>query len=452
MANAVPIFPTIDLPPGWIIQYNSDGAGWVVIDQFGRIQVSQAIVIPGILALSAGTQLATSGTIAFGNSNGVTFGMSGSSLITASVNAIASVNLSAGTTSENLTNFVLSNSNNVSFGLVGSTVTASASFSQSTAPGALAAGTQTATSGTVVFANSNGVTFGMSGSSQVTASFAQSMAPAAISAGTTLASSGTVVFSNSNGVSFGLAGNTVTASVASTQASVNLSAGTTSNLASAFTFSNSNNVSFGLNDSIVTASAAFAAATVTAFSQDAGFVTNFVAGQGSLSLQKLSLALNLQATQLVLIADFNGQSGASGAVTISHGVYTLSGETARLASSAARMISWGSGSATSASTQFGGVSGTRYRTIDVSYGMTPGDYLFAWWIQTTGAVTCTVFGRAALNLVGVFDGVETNYFLNGISTSAVGAFPSSLVATDTGYVRTGFSALRQPGVILIGTH
>jgi hypothetical protein len=218
------------------------------------------------------------------------------------------------------------------------------------------------------------------------------------------------------------------------------------------TFSNANNVSFGFDGSNVTASVGNVAGVVSCFSQDADFVTNFVAAQASLSFQKLSLAMNLTATQLAFIADFNGSSGSSGAITVSHAVYTLSGGTASLASSASRAFSWTSGSATTAMSQFGGVSGTRYRTVGVSYAMTPGDYLFAWWIRTTNGVNCTVFGRAAMNLVGTYDGVETNYFLNGISASSVVAFPASLAATNTNYVRTGFSAMRQAGAILIGTH
>jgi hypothetical protein len=288
----------------------------------------------------------------------------------------------------------------------------------------------------------------------MTASVATSLTAINVSAGTTSNNLSAITFSNSNNVSFGLNGSTITASVtvASSQGSINVSAGTTSNNLSAITFSNSNNISFGLNGSIVTVSAGNVAGTVSCFSQDADFVTNFVAAQASLSFQKLSLAMNLSATQLALIADFNGTSNSSGAITISHAVYTMTGGTANLASSASRAFSWTSGSATSASTQFGGMSGTRYRTIGVSYAMTPGDYLFAWWVSTANSVSCTVFGRAAMNLVGTYDGVETNYFLNGISSSSVGVFPASFAATDTGYVRTGFSALRQPGVILIGTH
>ena len=112
------------------------------------------------------------------NSNGVSFGMSAST-VTAAVPSQTPFAVSAGSQSVSTGTLVFANSNSVSFGMSGSNQV-TASFGQSTAPGAIAAGTQTAASGTVVFANSNGVTFGMSGSSQVSASYSQSTAPAAI--------------------------------------------------------------------------------------------------------------------------------------------------------------------------------------------------------------------------------------------------------------------------------
>jgi hypothetical protein len=240
-----------------------------------------------------------------------------------------------------------------------------------------------------------------------------------------------------------MAGSTVTASAGPTgAANINLSAGTTSNLASAFTFANSNGVSFGLNASTITA--AFGGQTVSAFSQDADFVTNFTAYQAMLSFQKLSLPMNLRATQLVMLADFRGTVASSDGVTLSHAVYTLSGGTASLASSGSRTISW-------PGADYSNVSGTRYRTLGVSYSMTPGDYLFAWAVSTANGATVRPFGRMAANIVGVFDGVETAAFLNGSSVSSVNAFPMSIAASDTGYARTGFSALLQPGAILLGT-
>lgn len=166
---------------------------------------------------------------------------------------ITGINASAGTTSNNLSNIVFSNSNGVSFGLNGSTVTASVSV---TAAGdginRISAGTQIAgTNQTVVFSNSNGITFGMSNNSVVTASHnglttamasnagsnfvntsqsslfqqvsntsnitvnAVNITDARIRAivdGAATISTGSVRFSNSNGITFGINGNTITAS------------------------------------------------------------------------------------------------------------------------------------------------------------------------------------------------------------------------------------------------
>lgn len=266
----------------------------------------------------------------------------------------------------------------------------------------------------------------------------------AVSAGTTVVSSGTVSFANANNISFGLGGSTMTAS-----ARFNVSAGTTSNNLSAITFGNANGISFGLNASTVTA--AFGGPTVSVVSQDADFVTHAPASQAALSFQRFALAANVRATQLAILADFVGNAVSSDAVTVSHGVYTFSGGTANLASSASRAMSWTTGAATTASGIYGGASGTRYRSIGVSYALTPGDYLFAWAISTANGVTVRPFGRAGANIVGTFDGVETSAFLNGSSVASVAALPSSLAATNTNYARTGFSALLQPGVILFGT-
>ncbi len=117
----------------------------------------------GGAAISAGTQSGNTGTIVFSASNGITFGMSNSSIVTATVktnyagtglttatttgtvivgtnstNGLSlgvpawitagggggSVNVSAGTTSNNLTALTFANSNGISFGLNASTITA----------------------------------------------------------------------------------------------------------------------------------------------------------------------------------------------------------------------------------------------------------------------------------------------------------------------------------------
>jgi hypothetical protein len=312
---AVSIF-SITLLPGYTIQYNSDGDGFVVYNTLGQILVLAPSVILGGVAIEAGTQVATSGTAVFSNSNNVSFGMSDSSVVTAQ----AALNVSAGTTSQFLSN---------------------------------------------------------------------------------------VVFSNANGASFGLAGSTLTAS--------------------------------------------FSPGTISVFSQDADFVTHFPIAQAALSMQKVSLPMNISATAAAILAAVSGSSNSTDAVTIGMAVYTLSAGTASLATSASRLLSWTTGSATNVSSEYGGASGTRYRTIGLGASLTPGDYLFAWSFSTANGAAVSVFGRAGLNIVGTFDGVETSTFLNGTSIAPVGAFPMTIGATDTGYARTGFSAMYQPGVVLFGS-
>lgn len=174
------------------------------------------------------------------------------------------VALSAGANSVSNGTVVFSNSNGVTFGLNGSTVTASVAAGPSAGIGAIAAGTQTATSGTIVYSNSNGLTFGMSGSTRVTGSHDGFRSA---SAGTTHALGPGLSFGNLNGISFGANGSTITASytvpsTAGLLSAINLSAGTTSTNASAFTAGNANGVSFGLDGQTLTASVA-AGATAT---------------------------------------------------------------------------------------------------------------------------------------------------------------------------------------------
>jgi len=111
---------------------------------------------------------------------------------------LTNINLSAGTTSNNLTAVTFSNSNGVSFGLNGSTLTGSFGFN-------LSAGTTSGNLSAVTFSNSNNVSFGLNAGT-VTGSFALNL-----SAGTTSNNLSAVTFANSNGISFGLNASTVTA-------------------------------------------------------------------------------------------------------------------------------------------------------------------------------------------------------------------------------------------------
>jgi hypothetical protein len=369
------------------------------------------------VAAAAGTQTATVGTAAFADSNGVSFGMSGSSQITASIAAGATATgnlgaLAAGTQTATSGTVVFSNSNGVSFGMSGSS-RITASYSQSTAPGALAAGSQTATSGTVVFSNSNGVSFGMSGSSQITASYSQSTAPGALAAGTQTATSGTVVFSNSNGVSFGLSGSTrLTASVAPVVQSYleNLRAADLINII-------------------------------------------YTTAMNSLVVQRLAVPwANIQATQLDCNLYISNSNNAGATLSFRWGIYTMSGSTASLASSGSRSGAYNS---TLAGSSYTDASFWRVWSTPVNWNVTPGEYLVAFNLASASALTAGTYsmncGRntqfigepyVAQNYSKYFDMgiVNTNGLPNSIELSAI---------TQTGATNTSAPAF--PWFKLIGT-
>jgi hypothetical protein len=266
--------------------------------------------------------------------------------------------------------------------------------------------------GTIVFAGIGNITLSQStaagSSATITISGSQSTAPAAIAAGTQTATSGTVVFSNSNNVTFGMS-----------------------------------------NSSVVTASVAD---TLKLFSHNADWQSNFTIQNATLSLVKFSMPINITGSRMQVIMDLTGNTNSTGAITLSAGLYTMSGSTASLSTSASRQISWTSGSATTVSTIYGGVSGTRYRTLAFDMSLTPGDYLMGLWVRTTNNGTWRIFGRQAMSLVGALDSNETNIYLDGVSTSSfTTAMPASINVTDTNYNRTGASALRSPGFIIAGT-
>jgi len=321
---------------------------------------------------------------------------------------------------------------------------------------AMSAGTTLASNGQVVLSNSNNVSFGFNGNT-LTASAGTGTAIVGIAAGTQTATSGTVIFSNSNGISFGMSGSLTITATADYVRSV--SAGTTNATGNQIVFSNSNNVSFGANGATITASASFSATvkSISVYSQWAEFGTNAAITDGFMLIQKVSVGAPISVTQAALMMAMTLQGGtsnnSSGAITISMGVYSINHSTASLASSGSRQISWTSGGNTAVSSQVAGVSGTRYRTIPINLNLTQGDYLLAYYFHTTNVGNWVVMGRQAVNVVGTYDGIETSNYLDGFSTSSfTTALPSSIVVTDTGYVRTGLSALRNPGVIFFGSY
>ena len=77
-SNVITLF-SFNMLAGYTVHYNGEGDGWVVYDASGR----QLVNAGSPNAIAAGSQTATSGTVAFINSNGMSFGMSGSTGVTA---------------------------------------------------------------------------------------------------------------------------------------------------------------------------------------------------------------------------------------------------------------------------------------------------------------------------------------------------------------------------------
>lgn len=173
------------------------------------------VVMLGGVAVVAGTNTASSGSVTFGSSAGnVTFGMATDGYVTASA---------------------------PSGGGGGA---------------ALSAGTQSVSSGTVAFANSNGITFGMSGSNQITASHNGLTTAMASNAGSNfvglnsaLTANGVSASINSSGISLNFPAFLTTAAQSSVSNISGVIAGTASNggtatLSGNVSFSNANGVTF----------------------------------------------------------------------------------------------------------------------------------------------------------------------------------------------------------------
>jgi hypothetical protein len=260
-------------------------------------------------------------SLALTNLTGTTASNSAGLTISLSAGAGGGAAISAAGSSQNAGTVVFSNSNGVSFGMNGSTITATVQPGAAAGIAAGSAGTQQATSGTLVFANSNGITFGMSGSSQITASHngvtQQSTQPVAVSGQNGSFAFSTLSLSNANGISFGTsAGSAVTASY--TVPTVTNSSWTVSDAASSATvgrlaFTNLN----GLTLSLSTGAAGTHTIVGSHNALTTGAASNHSHGNPTLNLTNLSgtTASNSAGLTLSLSADAAFSAGLSGGNT-----------------------------------------------------------------------------------------------------------------------------------------
>jgi hypothetical protein len=445
----------------------------------------------GGAAFSAGTQSVSTGTVNFANSNGITFGMSGSNQITASHNgittqtvqtqasgAIAGTGFTTATTAGTVITGALG-TNGLNLGVPAYLTTqsvqtqaagniAGTGFSSTTTAGtaitaalgtngltmaipayltaAAGAGnavgvtgggsTGVAAAGTVYFGTGNQLTFGFDPvSTRITAAWGL-----IVTAGTTNANPvRQLSFSDVNGISFGLstgagAAHTITASVATSLTNVNISAGTTSNNLSNFVFSNSNGVSFGLDGSTVTASVNGGGGVIASGYSPHGdypLVTGLI-GQGTLALDP-DLFPDLTLNMVAMPINFSFATNSTGSFTISNwlGLYSRNVSSISLAHSTSftAAITF-SGIANSAS-----YNGWRNITYPWSTSVSGGRYWIANMMRTTtGGANCSF----------------SQYLASQINTNFSGAFGVASNATAQLTLGQGFysaSTTALPGSI-----
>lgn len=248
---------------------------------------------------------------------------------------ISNINVSAGATSNNLSALVFSNSNGLAFGLSGSTVTGS--YTVPTVTNSAWTLSDTATSQTIgrlALTGSNGITMGIvssnNGQATITASYTvptqtnQTLGLYMSSNTTSSVSSGTVdarslTFVGAGALSVGYSNGSVVLSAPSAAAgNVTFSAGAASAGLASVVFSNSNGVSFGLNGSTITASAA--GGGVAIYASDGTFSTGTVslsASGGAITINTAASKIGFSVPQTSSLVGINNISVSSNGSTIS---------------------------------------------------------------------------------------------------------------------------------------
>ncbi len=375
------------------------GLGGITLSQSvlgNRATISMSVASETGIGIAAGTQTATAGVVVLSNSNGITFGMSGSTRITAQHDGVRTVSAPNGSFAvpANLLQFANQGGpGGMQFATGGgSVIQGSASIL------AVAAGTQTANTATAIFSNANGITFGMSGSATVTAS--HGAATGAIINGQTGAAA--ISFNNQQ-MSFGTQGG-----IAFTNTAV---AGTQVIIAGPVS------VSYLENNG-----------------RDRGVFIGDVS-QGTIHVAPFYAYAPISATRCDQIMNVTNSASAAATLTFRVGLYTMSGSTASRVSSTSRAWSYNSTMASSSYTQ---VSGTRYRSMALgTWNITPGNYLMAVQFSVDTALTSGThqpFGGRDVSIVAnefpLGLGTAPAYFNGGFYSVTSAALPASFHLTD----------------------
>jgi hypothetical protein len=446
----------------------------------------------GAIAGTGFTSTTTAGTAVVGtlSTNGISLGVPAYLTTAMQSNAatISNINLSAGTTSNNLSAFVLSNSNGLSFGLNGSTVTGS--YSQSNQAFSAAGGSSTFQ--TLVFTNSNGVSWTNTGGS-VAASVKTDYAGTGTGlnltnlAGTLSVNTAGVSLSLSNlddhfsawslvgntagdnsyslstegpivlegGANITLSGNSNTIVISGgggvvNQTGPNIAAGGATVTNGTVVFSNSNNITFGLNGSTMTAS--YADPYESIYYNPSDFVTTVGAPvNGTASIVVLDLGHNLKATRLDVMGSVsagtaNNTSSAAILWSATGVLYSQNAGTLSSMASAttASQVTWNSNATSS-------VSGARLFSVPLTVSTDQGYYFLAVQLSTratghTGAATTSLGNTISMMGVGSAQFGAFSVAEFGANTTSSGSwFGGGLYSGTTNYATIAMSNISRAG-------
>jgi hypothetical protein len=370
----------------------------------------------GGVALSAGANSQSSGTINFSNANGVTFGMDGAGNITATVTPGAAAGIAAanaGTQTATSGTLVFANSNNISFGMSNSSViTASYSQSNQTVASGNIAGTgltTTTTAGSILVGtnSTNGLSLGVPNWLTVAAGgFTGGVSTGGNTVGNTGTQTGSLIFAGGNNITLSVGtaagGNqTITVSGANFPAAQigisSIADSANTQTVGMLSFANSNGISFGLSTGAQTATltASYTVPTVPVLSIGVSTGGATAGNTGTYSGQvvfaggnniTLSVGTAAGGAQTITISGANAggaQTGISG-IIVSNTTYT----SGTVSFSNANGISFGSSA---------GQAITASYTVPTQTNQTVGIYASS---QTTGSASSFTYDARSLSFIG----------------------------------------------------
>lgn len=466
------------------------GGNNITLSQNGNaVTISGGAGGGGGVANAAGTQTATSGTVNFANSNGISFGMSGSNQITASYTVPSQTNqtlsfAATGNTTGNTTGVSVDARSLTYQGLgaasVGMSTSAGGSsiiFSSPTQSVqtqnmvAMVDGAATISSGSALFSDANGVSFGINGQTITGSVAAQSNQTVGLYAAsnTTQSTSATVdarslTFAGAGIASVGATNGSILISVpsgggAGFSAGVsNLSneVGSTGVVSNRLVLAGGDNITLSQSTDAGGATVTIDAATAGGNTynyfnpQDAYVQVAGVQGQNTLHIQPMQ-AINVQFDRVVvpIVASITATSAtATFALTYRQGLYTRNVSTLSLMASWSASTSFQYG--TSNSSIYGG--GLRLFTIPITSTITEGQYYMGnlYSSSSAGANALSFSQILASQQASVLSGIwgsasnSTVQYTRGLGTysTSTAALPNSIGFTQI----RGMSSLvlRQP--------